>query len=258
MKKYKGYLIACLTIIRYGLVRFSRSILQVLLPPIITNLLYFTIFGHIMGARIGSFEGYPYVMFIAPGLIMMTIIMSSYNATVGTIFFSKFTRQIEELLVAPLPAPLLLGSMISLGILRSFIAGLLVCGVATIFVPLNFQHWGIALLTALLTASLFSLLAFTNAIFAKKWDDIAIVPTFIITPITYLGGIFFSIQSLPPLWQKVSLYNPILYIINAFRYGMIGHSDVDIHKALLVIVGCVVVMFTLNTYLLIRGSGLRT
>ncbi len=250
--------IACWTIIVYGLVRFKRSMLQNLLPPLVTNALYFTIFGNIIGHRIGTIDNHPYITFIAPGLIMMTIIMSSFNSTVGAIFFSKFTRQIEELLIAPIAPFVALIGLTLIGILRGLIAGLLVCGVAWLFVPLNFHHWVVALVSAILTAALFTQLAFINAIFARKWDDIAVAPTFIITPITYLGGIFFSVQNLPPFWQHVALYNPILYIINAFRYGMIGTSDIQISHAMIVMLLCVACLFTISCYLFTRGAGLRT
>lgn len=253
-----GYCIAYFTIVYSGIVRYARSAIQFVLPPIVTSVLYFTIFGKVVGQHIGKIDGMPYIQFIAPGLVMMTIITSTFNSTVGSIFFSKFCRQIEEVVIAPLPTPLLLLGLITVGTLRGLINGILVCIVAGFYISLHFQHLFIAIATALLTATLFSLAAFTNALFAKKWDDISLAPTFIITPITYLGGIFFSIQSLPPLWQKISLYNPMLYVINAFRYGVIGHSDVPVYSALAIVLGCVIALFLFNYYLLSRGIGIRT
>lgn len=249
---------ALYTIIYCGVCRYLRSAWQLILPPLVSNILYFTIFGHIIGQHIGSIDGLSYIQFIAPGLILMTIITSSYNSTLGAIFYSKFCRNIEEVLVAPMPTSILLLGLITAGTLRGLLNGLLVTIIACFFVRLEFLHVGLMLLTAMLSAALFALAGFCNAIFAKKWDDIVVIPTFVITPITYLGGIFFALSSLPAVWQKIAAYNPLLYIINAFRYSVTGVSDVPITKALIILVIAVIALFSTNIYLLKTGIGMKT
>lgn len=249
---------ALYTIIYCGICRYLRSAWQLILPPLVSNVLYFTIFGHIIGQHIASIDGLTYIQFIAPGLILMTIITSSYNSTLGAIFYSKFCRNIEEVLVAPMPTSILLLGLITAGTLRGLLNGVLVTIVACFFVHLEFLHVGLMLLTAALSAALFALAGFCNALFAKKWDDIVVIPTFVITPITYLGGIFFSLSSLPTMWQTVAAYNPLLYIINAFRYSLTGVSDVPIQQALIILILAVVVLFGGNMVFLKKGIGIRT
>ncbi len=246
------------TMIVYGIARYLRSAWQYILPPIVTNALYFTIFGEVVGHRIGLIDGIRYIDFIAPGLIMMTIITSAYNSTLGSIFYSKFCHSIEEVLVAPISAPIMLLGFVTTGALRGLINGILVTLVASCFIHLSIHNLGILLSTALLSAILFSMAGFTNALFAKKWDDIAVIPTFILTPITYLGGIFFTISSLPLFWQGIAHYNPLLYIINAFRYGLLGVTDVPIEKALIILLLLVIGLFSVNVYFLKKGFGIRT
>ena len=251
-------LIALKTMLGYGIERYVRSAWQYILPPLVTNALYFTIFGKVIGQHIGTIDGAPYIAFIAPGLIMMTIITSSYNTTLGSIFYSKFCHSIEEILVAPISAPIILIGFIGTGALRGLINGVLVAIVASCFIHLSVYNWAILASTAILGAILFSLAGFTNAIFAKKWDDIAVIPTFVLTPITYLGGIFFSVTSLTPFWQKIAHYNPLLYIINSFRYGLLGVADVPFEKSLSILLIFVIALFSLNVYFLKKGIGLRT
>lgn len=250
--------IALKTMIAYGIERYLRSAWQYILPPLVTNTLYFTIFGKVIGQHIAAVDGTPYISFIAPGLIMMTIITSAYNSTLGSIFYSKFCHSIEEILVAPIATPVILIGFITTGALRGLINGILVAIIASFFVTLRVHNWTILLSTALLSAVLFSLAGFTNAIFAKKWDDIAVIPTFILTPITYLGGIFFSISSLTPFWQQIAHYNPLSYIISSFRFGLLGVVDVPVEKSLAILLLLVIILFSMNVYFLKKGTGLRT
>ena len=251
-------LIALKTMVYYGIKRYLRSAWQYILPPLVTSALYFTIFGQVVGRHIGLVDNVPYIQFIAPGLIMMTIITSSYNSTLGSIFYSKFCHSIEEILVAPISAPLMLIGFVTTGALRGLINGFLVTLVASFFIPLHVHDLTLLVLTAILGALLFSLAGFTNALFAKKWDDIAVIPTFILTPITYLGGIFFSISSLPLFWRDIAHYNPLLYIINSFRYGLLGVTDIPIEQALIILWVLIISLFSLNVYFLKKGIGLRT
>lgn len=245
------------TLIAYGLMRYLRSAWQYILPPLVNNILYFTIFGTIIGRNLGAFHGVAYINFIAPGLVMMTIITSTYNSTLGSVFYSKFCRSIEEIVVAPISTAIMLIGLITTGALRGLINGALVMLIASFYIHLSVHSVLITVLTALLSATLFSLAGFSNALFAKKWDDIAVIPTFVLTPITYLGGVFFSLDSLPPLWQSIAQYNPLLYIVNAFRYGVLGISDVPISHALAVLTLAVMALFALNWYFLKKGIGIR-
>ena len=252
------YLMAFLTIVHKEIARFMRIWLQTILPPAITMALYFVIFGHLIGPRIGSMHGFSYMQYIAPGLIMMSVITNAYANVVSSLFGAKFQRHIEEILVAPIPEIVPLPAFVPGGIVRGVLVGLVVTATALCFTELHVASWGITLAVVVLTAALFSLAGLINALYAKKFDDISIVPTFILTPLTYLGGVFYSIDMLPGFWQHVSLGNPILYMVNAFRFGMLGVSDISIGTAFSVIVLACAVLFLVSLHLLRRGVGLRS
>lgn len=238
--------------------RFLRIWLQTLVPPAITMSLYFIIFGNLIGHRIGQMEGVSYMEFIVPGLIMMSVITSAYSNVASSFFSAKFQRNIEEMLVAPVPnATIILGYMGG-GVARSLIVATIVTGVAQCFVPLAIQSYPLIIMTVLMTASLFALGGLLNAIFAKSFDDISIIPTFVLTPLTYLGGVFYSISMLPEFWQTVSKANPIIYMVNGFRAGFIGVSDVDPKVALFVLLFFNIGFFVFAWVLLKRGVGIRS
>ncbi len=250
--------IAFQSILIKEITRFTRIWIQTLLPPAITMTLYFVIFGNLIGSRIGEMGGFSYMEYIVPGLIMMSVITNSYSNVVSSFFSAKFQRHIEELLVSPVPNYLILLGYVAGGVSRGLLTGFIVTLVSLFFVPLNVHNIGILVLVVFLTSILFSLGGFVNAVFAKKFDDISIVPTFILTPLTYLGGVFYSISLLPDVWQTVSMFNPILHMVNAFRYGFLGVSDITLPVALSIIVGFIVVLFSFSMYLLNRGIGLRS
>jgi len=252
-KKY----IAFQTIFVREIRRFMRIWPQTLLPPAITMVLYFIIFGNLIGSRIGKMGGYDYMQFIVPGLIMMTVITNSYGNVVSSFFSIKFQRSIEELLVSPVPNYIILLGFVFGGMARGILCGLTVTLLSLFFTRLAIDNIIITLCVIVLTAAVFSLAGFLNALFAKKFDDISIVPTFILTPLTYLGGVFYSIKLLPDFWQGVSMMNPILYMVNAFRYGILGESDVSIAFSLSMIVFFTVIFFTVALTLLNKGVGIR-
>lgn len=237
--------------------RIVRIWIQTILPPAITMTLYFIIFGSLIGRRIGQMDGFDYMEFIAPGLIMLAVITNSYGNVVSSFFGAKFGRHIEEMLVSPMPNYLILLGHVAGGVIRGLFVGGVVTIVALFFTRLDVQHPFIVLSTVVLTAIVFSLGGFINAVFARKFDDISIVPTFILTPLTYLGGVFYSISLLPVFWQKVSQANPILYMVNAFRYGVLGSSDIPISTAYALIIVAIVILFTFSMYLLNKGIGIR-
>ena len=254
----RSYATAFTTILRKELNRFLRIWMQTILPPAITMALYFVIFGNLIGPRIGTMHGFSYMQYIAPGLIMMAVITNAYANVVSSLFGAKFQHHIEEILVAPIPNILIVVGFVAGGVVRGIIVGTVVTVVALFFTELHVQSYAVTITVAILTATLFSLAGFINALFANKFDDISIVPTFILTPLTYLGGVFYSIDLLPRFWQHVSLANPILYMVNAFRHGMLGVSDIDITVAFMVIIGFIVVLFLTSLRLLQQGVGLRT
>lgn len=250
--------VAFVTIVVKEIRRFTRIWAQTLLPPSITMALYFVIFGNLIGPRIGEMGGYDYMSFIVPGLIMMSVITNSYANVVSSFFSMKFQRSIEEVLVSPLPNWVLLCGYVSGGVARGVMVGFIVTLLSLFFTQLQVHHIGITAGMVLLTAILFSLGGFINAIFATKFDDISIVPTFVLTPLTYLGGVFYSISLLPEFWQGVSQANPILYMVNAFRYGILGVSDIDIVFAFGMVVFFIVILFSVSLYLLAKGKGIRS
>ncbi|MDO6563737.1 ABC transporter permease [Amphritea sp. 1_MG-2023] len=237
--------------------RFTRIWAQTLLPPAITMTLYFIIFGNLIGARIGAMDGFDYMQFIVPGLIMMSVITNSYSNVVSSFYSTKFQRHIEELLVSPTPNWIILAGYIFGGSVRGLLVGLIVTTLSLFFTDLHIHNIWIITSIVFLTAILFSLGGFINAIFANSFDHISIIPTFVLTPLTYLGGVFYSITLLPEFWQGVSQLNPILYMVNTFRYGILGVSDINIGMAYAIIIGVIVVLFSYSMHLLNTGKGIR-
>ncbi|TQV81474.1 ABC transporter permease [Aliikangiella coralliicola] len=251
-------LIALQSICIKEITRYFRIWVQTLLPPAITMTLYFVIFGQLIGQRVGQMGGVSYMEYIAPGIIMMSVITNSYSNVVSSFFSAKFQRSIEEMLVSPVPTVYILLGYIFGGVSRGLLTGVIVTIVASQFVSFQVNSWPVVIFVVTLTSMLFATGGLVNAIFAKKFDDISIVPTFILTPLTYLGGVFYSIKLLPEFWQTVSLANPILYMVNAFRYGFLGFSDINITNALILISLFIVGLLSLAYYLLSKGIGIRT
>jgi ABC-2 type transport system permease protein len=249
--------VAMKTIVRKEVIRVLRIWVQTIIPPAITMTLYFIIFGNLIGRRIGTMDGFDYMQYIAPGLIMMSVITNSYGNVVSSFFGAKFGRHIEEMIVSPMSNATIILGHVAGGVLRGMLVGLLVTVIALFFTRLTVTHPFITISIVLLSSTVFALAGFINAIFAKKFDDIAIVPTFVLTPLTYLGGVFYSISLLPDFWQKVSLANPILYMVNAFRYGILGTSDIRIGVAYAILLIFVIGLFSACLYLLNRGVGIR-
>ena len=245
------------TLVRKEVLRVVRIWVQTIVPPAITMTLYFIIFGNLIGRRIGTMDGFDYMQFIAPGLIMMSVITNSYGNVVSSFFGAKFGKHVEEMFVSPMSnATIILGHVCG-GVARGLMVGTLVTVVALGFTNLSISHPLITFSIVILASLVFALLGFVNAVFARKFDDIAIIPTFVLAPLTYLGGVFYSISLLPEFWQRVSLGNPILYMVNAFRYGILGVSDIDIIWAYMIIIAFILGLFSLNLALLNRGIGTR-
>lgn len=238
--------------------RYLRIWVQTLVPPVITTSLYFLIFGKMIGGRIGEMDGVSYMAFIVPGLIMMSVITSSYANVSSSFFSQKFQKNIEELLVAPVPTHIIILGFVFGGVGRSLLVGGLVTLVSLFFVPLHVYSWGIILATVLLTAITFSLAGLINGVFARTYDDVSIVPTFVLQPLTYLGGVFYAISTLPSFWQAVSKFNPIVYMISGFRYGFLHKGDMSIYLSLGILLGLVVVLYGVSYYLIQKGRGLRS
>lgn len=245
------------TIVTKEFMRFIRIWIQTVLPAMITMGLYFVIFGNLIGSQLAPIHNFSYIDYIVPGIILMAIINNSYANVVSSFFSAKFQRHIEEMLVSPMPNYLIVLGFVGGGLARGLIVGIAVTVVASFFVELRFHHPWIVMAVVLLTSMLFALGGLINAVFAKSFDDISIIPTFVLTPLTYLGGIFYSVEMLPGIWQSISYANPILYMINAMRYGMLGVSDIDVSVALLIIVGFVVFLYSFALYLLRTGVGIR-
>ncbi|WP_115719741.1 ABC transporter permease [Gallaecimonas mangrovi] len=237
--------------------RFMRIWVQTLVPPAITMTLYFIIFGSLIGSRVGQMGGYNYMEFIVPGLIMMSVITNSYSNVASSFFSAKFQRFIEEMLVAPIPNSIIIFGFVAGGMARGLLVGAIVTVVSLFFAHIHIQHPLVVIVTVILTSLLFSLGGLLNALFAKSFDDISIVPTFVLTPLTYLGGVFYSISLLPGFWQALSHVNPILYMVNAFRYGFLGSSDIALWQAFTVLVVMIVAMYFLALHLIRKGVGLR-
>ena len=249
--------VAFVTIVVREVRRFTRIWAQTLLPPAVTMTLYFIIFGNLIGSRIGEMGGYDYMQFIVPGLIMMAVITNSYGNVVSSFFSMKFQRSIEELLVSPVPNWTILAGYVAGGMARGLSIGLIVTLLSLAFTDLSIHNLPMVVVTVFLTSALFSLGGFINAMLATKFDDISIVPTFILTPLTYLGGVFYSIEMLPDFWQGVSMVNPILYMVNGFRYGILGVSDVNPFVSLGMILVFIVLLATVALRMLEKGKGIR-
>ncbi len=254
---FRAIWVAYITLVTKEVRRFMRIWPQTLLPPAITMALYFVIFGNLIGSRIGEMGGYRYMEFIVPGLIMMSVITNSYSNVASSFFSTKFQHSVEELLVSPVPNWTILLGYVTGGVARGLAVGLIVTLLALFFSDLRVQHLLLTIAMVVLTAILFSLGGFLNALFARTFDDVSIVPTFVLTPLTYLGGVFYSIALLPELWQKLSMANPILYMVNAFRYGILGVSDIPVGGAFAMVCGFILVMYAVALYVLNRGIGIR-
>lgn len=246
------------TIVIKEVSRFTRIWVQTILPPAISMTLYFVIFGSLIGPRIGTMNGFDYIDYIAPGIIMMSIINNAYANVVSSFYGAKFQRHIEEMLVAPIPNFIILAGFVTGGVVRGFLVGAVVTIVALFFTDLQLHSFPITIAVVLMTSIVFSLAGMINAIFATKFDDISIIPTFVLTPLIYLGGVFYSIDLLPEFWQKVSAFNPILYMVNAFRYGMLGESDISITHAFIMLIVFTITLLIISLQLLNRGVGIKS
>jgi len=249
--------IAFETIVVKEIRRFARIWVQTLVPPAITIALYFLIFGNLIGSRIGGMGGFDYMDFIVPGLIMMAVIQNSYANVVSSFFSQKFQRSIEELLVSPVPNYVILCGFIAGGVARGLAVGVIVTLMSFAFTDLSIHNLPITIIVVLMTAIVFSLAGFLNALFANSFDDISIIPTFVLTPLIYLGGVFYSVDLLPSAGRIVSSFNPIFYMVNTFRYGILGSSDVNIYWSLGMLCLFVLVLYVICIVLLHKGTGLR-
>lgn len=254
----RAYWIAFSTILLKEIRRFMRIWQQTLLPPAITMTLYFIIFGNLIGSRIGEMSGLNYMSFIMPGLIMMSVINNAYSNVSSSFFSNKFQRSIEELLVAPVPNSVILAGFVFGGVARGLLTGIIVTIVAVFFTDIHVHNFWVLSSIVLLSSILFSLGGFINALYANKFDDVSIVPTFVLTPLSYLGGVFFSTDLLPEGWRLVSEFNPILYMVNGFRFGMLGVSDVSLVTCYIILVSVIAVLTAYSMWLLKRGKGIRS
>jgi len=245
------------TIVVKEIYRFVRIWPQTLLPPAITTTLYFLIFGKLMGDRIGLINGAPYMDYIVPGVILMSVISHAYSNVVSSFYSTKFQRNIEELIVAPVPNWVILLGYVSGGIMRGLLVGTVVGLIAMLFADITIHSIVITLAMAFMTATLFALAGFINAVMAESFDDISIIPNFVLTPLSYLGGVFYSVSMLPGIWKTISMGNPILYMVNAFRYGFIGVSDIDLRLSFLMTGGVILVLALTSLILLRKGTGIK-
>ena len=250
--------IAFVTIFVREVRRFTRIWVQTIVPAAITTILYFVIFGTLMGERIGVMDGFKYIQFVAPGLIMMAVITNSYGNVVSSFYGNKYQRSLEEILVSPTPNYVILAGFVFGGVVRGLLVGLLVTLVALFFTNIPVHNLGIVILTVFLTAVLFALAGILNGIFARNFDDISVIPTFVLTPLTYLGGVFYSVSLLPDVWRNLSMLNPILYMVNAFRYGFLSVSDINVYLALTIISVFIVILTVYALYLLRHSKKLRS
>ncbi len=246
-----------LTIVRKEVVRFMRIWPQTLLPAVVTTVLYFIIFGQFIGSQIKPIEGFTYMQFIVPGLIMMSLINSAFSNVVSSFFGAKFTRNIEELIISPAPNYIIIAGYVTGGVIRAALVSAIVFFISLFFTSIAIQHVFIGIFFAFLAAVLFSLAGLLNAIFAKDFDDISIFPTFVLTPLIYLGGVFYSIQMLPPFWRGVSQFNPILYMVNGFRYSFLGITDVSPALSVGILLVFIVLLTAIDWWLLSRGTGMK-
>ena len=253
----KGIWIAYYTLVRKDVVRIMRLWQQTFLPSVITTALYFLVFGTFIGSKLPPTNGFTYIQFIVPGLVMMQVIMNAYSNTSTALFMAKFQNNLQEMLVSPMPEWVIVAGYVTAGIVRGFIIGILVLLTALFFTHLTVYNIAAVLAAFILTCVLFSLGGFLNAMFANTFDTISIVPTFVLQPLTFLGGVFYSISQFPPLWQKVSLINPILYMVNLFRYGFLGVTDVSLMLSLSILIGLTLAFLILILWLFKKGIGLK-
>ena len=254
---FSQQMVALKTIATKEYLRFIRIWVQTILPPAISIGLYFIIFGEIIGSQIDDIDGFSYMDYIVPGLILMAVITNAYSNVVSSFFSAKFHHSVEEMLVSPLPNSIILIGFVSGGVARGMIVGITVTIVSLFFSNLQIHSYFVTFSIFILTSILFSLAGFINAAYARSFDDITIIPTFVLTPLIYLGGVFYSIKMLPEIWQTISLVNPILYMVNAFHYGLLGVSDIDISTAYIIIIGFIIVLYYFALRLLRIGIGLK-
>lgn len=250
-------MIALDTILRKEVMRFMRIWTQTLIPPAITMSLYFIIFGKFIGSQLREIEGYTYIQYIVPGLVMMSIMTNAYANTAASFFITKFNKSIEEMVVSPMPPLVILVGYLLGGTFRGLSVGVIVMGIAFAFTSIPILHPGVVIGMGLLASMVFSLGGFINAIFAKRFDDISFIPTFVLTPLTYLGGVFFSVKQLPPSWRTLAKFNPILDMVDTFRYGLLGVSDVNVWMGFGLVIFLFLVLFLWAWLLLIRGTGIK-
>jgi ABC-2 type transport system permease protein len=258
MSRWPAYWTAFRTIVTKEVLRFVRIWVQTILPPAITMTLYFVIFGKLIGEQIGEMDGFRYIDFIVPGLILMSVISNSYANVVSSFYSSKFQRHVEELLIAPVPDWVILAGYVGGGVARGVSVGIVVTIVAMFFSDISVHSYAMTLVVFVVTSVLFATAGFINAVYANSFDDISIIPTFVLTPLTYLGGVFYSISMLPEFWQGVSLANPVLYMINAFRYGLLGVSDIPLWIAFALIAVFTIALVAFALRLLARGVGIKS
>lgn len=249
--------ISLITIVKREINRFMRIWTQTLIPPAITMTLYFLIFGKFIGSQIKMVDGFTYIQYIVPGLVMMAVMTNAFTNTVSSFFLTKFNKSIEEMLVSPMPNVVILFGFMLGGIIRGSLVGILVMAIAFLFTHVPIAHPFIAISMALLASTVFSLGGLINGIYAKNFDDISFIPTFVITPLTYLGGVFYSINQLPTFWRSISMFNPILDIVDTFRYGLLGISDVNVYVGFSLVISLFVVLFTWAWVLLYKGIGIK-
>ncbi len=254
---FSQQMVALKTIVIKEYLRFIRIWIQTILPPAITIGLYFIIFGEIIGSQIGDINGYKYMDYIVPGLILMAVITNAYANVVSSFFSAKFHHSVEEMLVSPLPNYIILLGFVSGGVARGIIVGIVATIVSLFFSDLHIHSYPVTFAVFILTSILFSLAGFINAAYARSFDDITIIPTFVLTPMIYLGGVFYSIKMLPEIWQTASLVNPILYMVNAFHYGILGVSDIEVSTAFIIIIAFIMVLYYFSLRLLRIGVGLK-
>lgn len=252
------HLIALETILFREIHRFLRIWPQTVLPPVVTTSLYFLIFGQLIGNRVGEMRGIAYMDYIVPGVVLMSVITNAYGNVVASFYSAKFQHNIEEMLIAPVPSWVILAGYVGGGIVRGIVVGVVVTGISACFTELKLAHPVVIASVFLMTATLFALAGFLNALFADSFDDISIIPNFVLTPLVYLGGVFYSVDLLPDFWRTLSLGNPILYMVNAFRYGFLGITDVGIENALVILACFVVLLGGVCLLLLERGTGLKS
>lgn len=249
--------VAYKTILIKEILRFMRIWIQTILPPAITMGLYFIIFGELIGSQLADVKGMSYMDFIVPGIILMSVIANSYSNVVSSFFSTKYQRYVEELLISPVSNWVIIMGYVSGGIARGLVVGFVVTLVSMYFTELKVTHWLFSMLVVVLTAMLFSLAGFINAVYARSFDDISIIPTFVLTPLTYLGGVFYSVEMLPGFWQQLALINPILHMVNAFRFGLQGITDVGMFGAMTIIVLFIVALMAYSIYLMQKGVGIK-